>query len=292
MNFSRIEPTIDVHRMQSSHVASIGGAYGLIGDLVRCGLGSVTLIDFDTVDSSNPARQDLFPADIGRHKIDTVANELRRINPEIEIELVTADFCSLSSQDLEELLGHTDLVIDGTDFFPVHGRLNQTALHMGKAAMWIGLYRAGRAGEIIHYVPGLTRSCYRCICGSRYEAFEQGNASTSSVGGTILDLHLIDSIAGQIAVGILTRGADNRMGRLIDRLDQRNLIQVKIDPEYTLGDKDIFAQYLGDHPANFSFTSIAVPMEPEPHCPDCAAMQKPTLGDQSNAPHSATYSHA
>ena len=77
MNFERIRPTIDIDRMQSSHVTMIGGAYGLAADLVRCGLGSITLIDFDSVDSSNPARQDLFPADIGRLKIEATANELR-----------------------------------------------------------------------------------------------------------------------------------------------------------------------------------------------------------------------
>jgi len=95
-------------------------------------------------------------------------------------------------------------------------------------------------------------------------------ASVSSNGGTILDLHLVDAIAGQIAVGILTRGADNRYGKLIDKLGNRNLLQVKIDPDWRLGDKDIFRRYLGDHPANFSFTTIALPMERDKNCPDCA----------------------
>ncbi len=58
-----------------------------------------------------------------------------------------------------------------------------------------------------------------------------------STGGTILDLHLVDAIAGQIAVGILTAGAENRMGRLIRQLGNRNLLQIKVDPEYRLGEK-------------------------------------------------------
>jgi len=76
-------------------------------------------------------------------------------------------------------------------------------------AIWTGLYRAGRAGEIIFYVPGKTSACYRCICSSRYKAFAAGGANVSSVGGTIHDLHIVEAIAGQIGVGILTRGADS-----------------------------------------------------------------------------------
>ena len=292
MNFERIRPTIDIDRMQSSHVTMIGGAFGLAADLVRCGLGSITLIDFDSVDSSNPARQDLFPADIGRLKIEATANELRRINPDLDIETLAVDFCSLTPEQIDEILGQTDLVIDGTDFFPVHARLNQEVIRLGKSAMWIGLYRHGRAGEIIHCVPGLTTACYRCICINRYQAFDQGRTSVPSTGGTILDLHLVDAIGGQIAIGILTRGANNRMGRLIDQMGQRNLTQVKIDPDYTLGDKDIFAQYLGDHPANFSFTSIALTMDPEPDCPDCSSARSNLERDESHETHSQTHTHA
>ena len=136
--------------------------------------------------------------------------------------------------------------------------------------MWVGLYQGGRAGEIIYYVPGVTEACYRCICSSRYRAFAAGSANVSSTGATTFDLHLVDAIAGQIGSGILTRGADNRMGRLIDQLGNRNLLQIKMDPDYRLAGKDIFAHYLGDHPANFSFTTIALPMQRDPNCPDCA----------------------
>src|SRR5205823_14649451 len=117
-------------------------------------------------------------------------------------------------------------------------------------------------------------ACYRCICSSRYRAFEgQARSGTNatqipSTGGIIMDLHLVDAIAGQLAVGILTDGADNRMGRLIRQLGNRNLLQVKIDPLYRLGDTDIFGEQLG--PAHFSFNTIALEMQAESDCPDCA----------------------
>src|SRR6202022_3652177 len=49
-----------------------------------------------------------------------------------------------------------------------------------------------------------------------------------SDGSDILSLQFLDSIAGQVAVGLLTHGADNRFGRLIDQLGDRNFLQVNL----------------------------------------------------------------
>lgn len=272
MNFQRIESTIDIDVMNQSHVTVVGGAVGISKDLVRSGLLGLTLIDYDRIDASNPTRQDFNSTDLGHLKTEATARDIRRVNPEIDVEVLNIDFCSLSHEQMEEQFAHTDLFIFATDFFPAQARGSIETLRLGKPAIWIGLYRGGRAGEIIHYVPGITPACYRCICGMRYAAFPQGKTKVSSDGGTIFDLHFVDSVAGSLAVGILTRGSDNRMGRLIEQLGDRNLLQMKMDPEYTLGDKDIFRNYLGDNPANFSFTTIALPMEREPECPDCATL--------------------
>ncbi|MBI9017053.1 MAG: ThiF family adenylyltransferase [Phycisphaerae bacterium] len=270
MNYDRIKDTVNVNLMQQSHVTIVGGAFQLACDLARCGMGSITLVDFDTVDKTNPARQDFDNQDINRLKIQATADTIRRINPQTEVTCLARDFCSITPSEFDELFGHTDLFIMATDFFPAQARGNTEAIRLNKPALYIGMYAGARAGEIIYHVPdSSTAACYRCICSSRYKAFQNGIAATPSSGGTIFDLHLIDAIAGQIALGILTRGSENRMGRLIEQLGDRNLIQVKIDPEYRMGQKDIFAKYLGDSSANFSFTSIALQGGYEKDCPDC-----------------------
>ena len=278
MNFDRIRPTIDVDRMQRSHATVVGGAYGLTQDLVRCGLGSVTYVDFDRIDESNPARQDFNMTDLGQPKAAALAAALKRINPDVEVNYLLRDFCDIGQDEFDEHFGHTDLFILATDFFPAQARGNLQAVRLAAPAVWIGLYRGGRAGEVVYWVPGVTPACYRCVCSSRYKAFaaqargETNPTHIASTGGTVLDLHLVDAVAGQIAVGILTACADNRMGRLVRQLGNRNLLQIKTDPEYRLGETDIFGKYLGTHPANFSFTTIALPMERETDCPDCASL--------------------
>ena len=276
MNFDRIRMSIDVDRTQQSHIAVVGGGYGLAQDLVRCGVGEVTYIDFDRVDATNPARQDFNSTDFGQYKAQAIATSLKCINPAVEVNCLIRDFCELSQEEIDLHLGQIDLLIMATDFFPAQARGNLEALRLRKPAIWAGLYRAGRAGEIVFWSPETTPACYRCICSSRYRAFEAQAAGAGnqthipSDGGTIFDLRLLDAVAGPIALGLLTAGADNRFGRLVQQLGNRNLLQVKSDPTYKMGDKDIFAEHLGNSPANFSYTTIALAMDPERDCPDCA----------------------
>lgn len=272
LNLQKIRTSIDVDRMHSCHVTMVGGAYMLARNLVRCGLGSITLVDFDRVDTTNPSRQDFAADEIGEYKTVALANELKRINSDVDVEVVNHDFCGFDRDEFDEIFGHTDLFIFAADEFVAQARGNLEAQRLNIPAIWIGLYARGRAGEIVYNVPGVTPACYRCVTSSRYQAFaaQAPGVQVPSDGGTIFDLHLVDAVAGQIALGILTMGANNRMGQLIEQLGDRNLLQIKIDPDWKLGDRDIFAEHLGDSPANFSFTTMALSMESEADCPDCA----------------------
>jgi hypothetical protein len=274
MDLQRIGSSVDTDRTRHAHVTMVGGSSWLVEGLVRCGVAGVTLVDFDRYSATNIARQDAYHDDVGRLKVEVLAKRLRRVNPEVEVEVVPTDFCAMRREECDEYFGQTSLFIFATDQFAPQARGNIEALRLGRPAVWIGLYAQGRAGEIIYHVPGLTPACSRCVAVSRYKSARRGVASVPSDGATIFDLHLVDAVAGQVSLGILTRGASNRYGRLIEQLGNRNLLQVKIDPGYRLGERDIFREYLGSHPANFSFNTIAIPMAPEPGCHDCAHLRQ------------------
>lgn len=285
MNFDRIRDTLDVDRLQSTHLVAVGGCMHLAADFVRCGLGSMTLLDFDTVSPTNPARQDYQSDEIGQSKVAVYESFLRRINPDVQVRTYRRDVNSLNADDLRRIFGHASLIIGATDSFPAQARLNQISQSMGIPFLAIGLYAMGLGGEVVFSSPGLTRSCARCLWRSRYEAFRQSPAITqaSSQGGTIMDLHLVDAVAGQIALGLLTRGSNNRYGRLVDRLGQRNLLLIRNSPELRLGDVDPFTRYLGDHPANISYSTIALEIDPDPACPDCALGRGATTKRRSSS---------
>ncbi len=83
--------------------------------LAASGVGRITLIDADSVTTSNLHRQILFgPDDVGTRKVDAAAAALNRVAPwcavEPRAERVTAD------NAVAMLLGH-DVIVDGTDTF-------------------------------------------------------------------------------------------------------------------------------------------------------------------------------
>lgn len=291
MDFSRIESAMDIGRLQSAEVAIVGcgGASGLAIQLARCGVRRFFLIDPDQVTPSNVARQAHDTVSLGRPKVEALADMLARTNPDIEVRSLVGDINCLSEDDITSSFAHTDLLINATDRFTAHARGNEIALRLGLPAIWVGLYPQGLAGEVVWWAPHV-RSCYRCLCAKRYAAHERAeadgrNLDPSSDGCSIFDITLLDSIAGAIGVGLLTRGANNRFGRLVDQLGNRNFLQVQLDPSWTLNGRNPIRELLrvdAGCPAWFAWTA-AVQADPDAGglpCPDC----KRFLGRRISAP--------
>lgn len=270
----RIASSIDVEAASTRRVVGVGGIKRLFANLARCNVGTLARVDNDWVSPTNPRRQDYLATQISRPKTTVSAEEARAINPDIRFEEVSRDICSLNHREQEALMMGADLLIASTDSFAAQARCNQLALEFNVPAQFLGVYAEGRGGEIIIVDPQSDGGCFRCIAESRYRAFAEGRAHVSSQGGTIMDLDFVDAIAAQIAIGMLTRGADNRFGRLMEQLGNRNLLLIKIDPDFTIGEPDLFARHLGTDGANFSFNTIALHRPRRPDCPDCARFRR------------------
>lgn len=281
MDLSRISNVIDVGMAQAAEITVVGagGSADLIVALARCGVGAFNLIDPDKVTATNIARQGQNADEIGQLKVEAVATAIRRVNPDARIACFARDFLEMADEEIDDKLGNTDLFIFATDRFAAQARGNEVALRLGRAAIWIGLYAGGKAGEIIWWAPGVVDACFRCLLSKRYEAHAKAVAASGSLdpasqGTTIFDVSLTDSIAGMLALGLLTRGADNRFGRLIGRLGNRNFVQVQLDPAWNLNGRNPVREHLGvatDCHAFFSWNTIvrADPQGGQPPCPDC-----------------------
>lgn len=108
-------------RLAQAHVAVVG--VGGVGSwaaeaLARCGVGRITLIDADDVCVSNTNRQShALEGNVGRPKVDVVAERLRAINPALQVESITQ---FVTTTNLAELLGRDyDAVIDACDAIKV-----------------------------------------------------------------------------------------------------------------------------------------------------------------------------
>lgn len=275
MDFQRIAPLIDVDRMQASTVTIVGsgGGANLARNLVRCGLGRVRLVDFDTVELVNICRQEHAHDCIGMLKVDALTSELKRINPHINVECYARDFCSFTDEEVDRHFGNTDVFVFCVDNLPANARGNEVALRLRKPAVWSGVYLRGSGGEVIFWYPELL-CCFRCLCAARYRAWERAQGRrVPTESADVLSVQFVDSIAGMIVLGLLCRGADNFYGRLITQLGDRNFIHVKTH-DWTWNGRDIIREQLripADCDSFFSWNAAARrdPDHGDPPCPDC-----------------------
>src|SRR5881275_2773642 len=85
--------------------------------LAAAGVGTLGILDFDRVDLTNLQRQILHDTDdVGRPKVDSAAERINSINPDVN---VVKHGTVLTSDNAFDILGGYDIVIDGSDNFPV-----------------------------------------------------------------------------------------------------------------------------------------------------------------------------
>jgi hypothetical protein len=281
LDTSRIDSIVDQPRLQERRVTMIGLGGGSFGgrQLVRCGLRRVRLVDPQRVGAENIVRQEYRQDDVGRLKVDVTAAAMAAINPDVEVERFPLDITRLSEEQERAIFAGTDLVMALADNHAAQSKASCMALKYHAAFISVGIYAGGVGGEVF-CMRADDPVCYRCMFPQRYERQAAAAATGQSLdppsdGASIFAGTLIDSIAGDIALGLLTEGANNRYGRLLERLDNRPLLVVKLDPDWeTRPGRDIVRDELGIAPENrfyFAYNTIAM----EPHgaavnpCPDC-----------------------
>jgi len=106
----------------------LGAPLGLY--LAAAGVGRIGIVDFDVVDASNLQRQVIHgTSDIGRKKLDSAADRMRDINPNIRVDKFDA---GLTSENALEILRDYDIVVDGTDNFPTRYLVNDACAILKK----------------------------------------------------------------------------------------------------------------------------------------------------------------
>lgn len=109
---------IGQQKLKSSKVVVLGaGGLGspVIAYLAAAGVGTIGIIDDDTVSLSNLQRQIIHDTDaVGGRKSDSAANAVQRINPNVTTQLHTL---RLTRENGLEILSGYDLIVDGTDHF-------------------------------------------------------------------------------------------------------------------------------------------------------------------------------
>lgn len=97
-------------------IVAIAGCGGLGSNaaiaLARSGVGRLKIADFDSVELSNLNRQHFFLQDVGKYKVDVLADSLKKINPEIETELFRT---KLNCENVNDLFKGADILVEALD---------------------------------------------------------------------------------------------------------------------------------------------------------------------------------
>lgn len=137
------------------------GAGGLGGPvalyLALAGVGTIGIVEFDTVDLSNLQRQVLHQtADIGRPKIQSAREKLHAYNPHVE---VIEHHAPITSDNAMDIIPNYDIVVNGADNFATRYLVNDACYLAGKTLVDGAILLFD--GQATVYEPG--KGCYRCL---------------------------------------------------------------------------------------------------------------------------------
>ncbi len=148
-------------RLKAAKVLCVGtGGLGapLLLYLAAAGVGTLGLVDFDTVDASNLHRQVIHSTpDIGRPKLDSAADKLNALNPDVNI---VKHNTMLTSANAMEILADYDIVADGTDNFQTRYLVNDASVLSGKPNVYASIFRFEGQASVFGAPDG---PCYRCL---------------------------------------------------------------------------------------------------------------------------------
>lgn len=147
--------------------------------LAAAGVGTIGIVDADTVSLSNLQRQIIHhTSDIGRSKVESAAGKMRAINPHVQVVEVRE---MLTPENASSLVADYDIVVDCTDNFNTRLLVNDTCVALGVPMVYGAVQRM--AGQIFTYLPG--GADYRAWFGCRPPSQEQP-CSVNGVMNTVV----------------------------------------------------------------------------------------------------------
>lgn len=126
--------------------------------LAAAGIGTIGIVDHDTVDMSNLQRQILHTAErVGMPKVDSARETLQALNPDVKVIGYQE---RLDSHNIMRIIADYDVVVDGCDNFPTRYLVNDACVLAGKPNVHGSIFQF--EGQASVFYPG-KGPCYRCL---------------------------------------------------------------------------------------------------------------------------------
>ncbi len=210
--------------------------------LAAAGVGTLGIVDFDTVDVSNLQRQLLHGAkDVGKPKVESAAARIADINPDVK---VVAYREPITSHNAFDIIRAYDVVLNGSDNFPTRYLVNDACHMLGKPLVDASIFMF--EGQVTIYQPAIPEEgiaagpCYRCLFPDPPPPGEVPSCAEAGVLGVLPGI--VGSMQAVEAIKLLLAIGDPLIGKLlmIDTLDQSyRTLNVQ---------RDATCPLCGDHP--------------------------------------------
>jgi molybdopterin/thiamine biosynthesis adenylyltransferase len=223
---------IGQRRLGNARVAVIGaGGLGspILTYLVAAGVGSIGVVDFDVVESSNLQRQTVHGiADVGRQKVDSARDSAAAIDPSVDVRAIPM---RLAADNALAVLSGYDVVIDGTDNFATRYLVNDACVLLKTPYVWGSVSRFEGQVSVFWAVHGPQ---YRDLFPTPPPPGSVASCGEDGVLGVVCGV--IGSVMATEAVKLICGVGESLIGRVLTydalRMSFRTL-KVRRDPAAT-----------------------------------------------------------
>ena len=197
--------------------------------LTLAGVGTIGIVDFDTVDVTNLQRQILhYNDDIGRPKVESARNTLIAYNPDVNVITHEEPLTSINAM---KIIGDYDIIVNGADNFAARYLVNDAAYLSGKPLVDGSILLFDGMASV--FLPG--NGCYRCLFPTPPPPGEVPSCAEAGVLGMLPGM--VGTIQATETVKLIMGIGESLSGRLllIDALDMDfRTVKLRRNPECPL----------------------------------------------------------
>lgn len=198
-------------RLRAARVLVIGaGGLGspILLYLAAAGVGQLTVVDDDVVESTNLQRQVVHGvADVGRPKVESAVAALAGLAPDVVVSPVEE---RLTADTVLDLVADHDVVVDGADNFPTRYLVGDACARLGVPHVWGSVYQHDAQTSVWWAGEG---PCYRCVFPNPPAPGAVPSCSTGGVLGA--SCGAVGSVMAEEVVKLLVGVGEPLVGRLL-----------------------------------------------------------------------------